>query len=371
MDRILIEDRIIYALITGEDAGQVSKRYGSDFDEVKLNRLKTMILLETGHDLFDGERMCRTLQAVTGAACCLQPDRRRLLLFMEGMGEEQEREKAMQAMDIMKTSYDVVCYAAYGAMKCPLGEMSECYQLLCKCMEKRFYEPHDRIFKEEMQVEDSNAIYSEVDTFMKEMKQLVKNRNVGELTRQYDQMCEVCSQNRRLSPAYIRFLSADLLREICNLLPGGKGIFFERELERIEAAGDFESVREIMKKNMARLEKEVQSSPQVTHREIESVKRYIYENYDKEISVDHLADMVYMAPSYLSHVFKKETGQNLSKFIKTYRMEKARELLDDTHHKIVQISYAVGYPNVSYFCQSFREYYGVSPQRYRDQGKQS
>ena len=79
--------------------------------------------------------------------------------------------------------------------------------------------------------------------------------------------------------------------------------------------------------------------------------------------------MVYMAPSYLSHIFKKETGQNLSKFIKAYRMERAKEMLETTHNKIVNISYAVGYPNVSYFCQSFREYFGVSPQKYRDQGE--
>ena len=36
--------------------------------------------------------------------------------------------------------------------------------------------------------------------------------------------------------------------------------------------------------------------------------------------------------------------------------------------KIVGISEKVGYPNVSYFCQSFREYFGVSPQKYRDMG---
>ena len=105
------------------------------------------------------------------------------------------------------------------------------------------------------------------------------------------------------------------------------------------------------------------------HREIETVKNYIYENYDKEISITELAEKVYMAPSYLSYVFKSETGQNLSKFIKAYRMEKAKEMLTETHNKIVNIANAVGYENVSYFCQSFREYYGVSPQKFRDQGE--
>ena len=61
--------------------------------------------------------------------------------------------------------------------------------------------------------------------------------------------------------------------------------------------------------------------------------------------------------------------QNLSKYIKQYRMEKAKELLTDTNMKIVNISEKTGYPNVSYFCQSFREYFGVSPQKFRDKGE--
>ena len=50
-------------------------------------------------------------------------------------------------------------------------------------------------------------------------------------------------------------------------------------------------------------------------------------------------------------------------------MEKAKEMLESTHNKIVAISNAVGYPNVSYFCQSFREYYGISPQKFRSNGE--
>ena len=52
------------------------------------------------------------------------------------------------------------------------------------------------------------------------------------------------------------------------------------------------------------------------HREIESVKDYIYEHYSEEIGVDLLAQKVYMAPSYLSHIFKKETVRILANLLK-------------------------------------------------------
>jgi two-component system response regulator YesN len=49
-------------------------------------------------------------------------------------------------------------------------------------------------------------------------------------------------------------------------------------------------------------------------------------------------------------------------------MEHAKDLLENTYQKINVIAQSVGYRNVSYFCQSFREYYGISPQKYRGKG---
>ncbi len=67
----------------------------------------------------------------------------------------------------------------------------------------------------------------------------------------------------------------------------------------------------------------------------------------------------------MSYIFKKETGVRLSYFIRTYRLEKAKELLQNTNKKIVQICKEVGFSDASYFCKSFREYYGCSPEKFR------
>ena len=138
---------------------------------------------------------------------------------------------------------------------------------------------------------------------------------------------------------------------------------------KLYTSEDFNCIMDIVNHNIDILEKSFISNPLTMHREIETVKEYIHNHYSEELGAQQLADMVYLAPSYLSSLFKKETGQNLSKYIKQYRMEKAKELLTDTNMKIVNISEKTGYPNVSYFCQSFREYFGVSPQKFRDKGE--
>ncbi len=53
---------------------------------------------------------------------------------------------------------------------------------------------------------------------------------------------------------------------------------------------------------------------------------------------------------------------NLNRFIRVFRMEKAKELLCTSNMKVAMVSEQVGFPNVSYFCRSFQEYYGSSPE---------
>ena len=253
-------------------------------------------------------------------------------------------------------------------MEEPVRDIRSNFDVLEERMENKFYQTEYRVFMETEKEEGNLFVQIDDDTLMKKMKQDIKMKDISSLRQHFESMCEKYSRNNAFSQVYIKFIFSNLLKDFYENLPSGKEQKLDQEIEELYCSTDFQTVMEIINRNIDRLEKEFASHPQVIHKEIESVKKYIYENYDKEISVDYLADMVYMAPSYLSHVFKKETGQNLSKFIKAYRMEKAKEMLEETHNKIVNISYAVGYPNVSYFCQSFREYFGVSPQRYRDQG---
>lgn len=99
---------------------------------------------------------------------------------------------------------------------------------------------------------------------------------------------------------------------------------------------------------------------------IRDVKHYIYEHYGEDLSLDLLSNIIYVHPDYLSRLFKKETGYNLNQFIKQYRMEKAKELLTSTQLKISSIGTQVGYPNGSYFCKTFNDYFGISPEKFRE-----
>jgi len=98
---------------------------------------------------------------------------------------------------------------------------------------------------------------------------------------------------------------------------------------------------------------------------IRQVHRYIEEHLD-EASLHSIARHVYLNPTYLSKVYKSETGQSLSDYIFRRRMERAAELLGSTNRKVYEIARELGYVKPSYFIKLFKDYYGLTPQEYRD-----
>jgi two-component system response regulator YesN len=167
---------------------------------------------------------------------------------------------------------------------------------------------------------------------------------------------------------YSKYLLADFLRSAQKQLDT-EGVDISKDISRLYHYGSADMIQECMNGIVNKLADKFEKNEPLVHKEVESIKKYIFANYSQDLSVDQLADYVCLAPSYLSHIFKKETGENLGKFIKRVRMEKARDMLEGTYEKIITISSAVGYQNVSYFCQSFREYYGISPQKFRNKGE--
>lgn len=92
---------------------------------------------------------------------------------------------------------------------------------------------------------------------------------------------------------------------------------------------------------------------------------YIEQNYAQHLSLNQIADHVYLHPTYLSNVFKRQTGFSIVDYISEVRMRKAMELLRDPRNKIYWIVEQVGFSNQRYFSSVFRKVTGMSPMQYR------
>jgi|SRR5690554_1314042 len=95
------------------------------------------------------------------------------------------------------------------------------------------------------------------------------------------------------------------------------------------------------------------------------VINYINENYHQDLSLEIIANRVYINPSYLSRIFKISTGKALFEYINDVRVKKAKEIVLDPNYKIKDVSKMVGYNSTTYFNKVFKLKVGLTPQQFR------
>lgn len=98
------------------------------------------------------------------------------------------------------------------------------------------------------------------------------------------------------------------------------------------------------------------------------VNNYINSHLAEDLSMQVLAEVVHLNPSYLSRLYKGKTGQSVSGYIFRTRLERACQLLRKTQDKISEIAKKTGFASAGYFSSSFRREYGQTPQEYREKG---
>lgn len=184
------------------------------------------------------------------------------------------------------------------------------------------------------------------------------------LRRNMEILLDVCRNNGFQSYIYTRFVCTSLMKILISGLPDGKERLADL-VERVYFCGSFADLEGILWEVVDELEKNFLPSEDSPKRTVSLVEQYIQEHYKEPLSLDVLAERVFRTPHYLSSIFVQEKGIGINKYIKNVRMEKAKELLKETNMKISDICEQIGYGSVSYFCRSFRNEYGVTPEQYR------
>lgn len=95
--------------------------------------------------------------------------------------------------------------------------------------------------------------------------------------------------------------------------------------------------------------------------------QYIAAHYaDEDISITAIAQHLQVSEGHLSHVFKKETGCTVIRYLTQYRIHRSLELLKDCRRKVYEVANEVGYRDVTYFGSTFKKLVGMSPSEYQD-----
>lgn len=102
-------------------------------------------------------------------------------------------------------------------------------------------------------------------------------------------------------------------------------------------------------------------------KEIARAVKIVQERYSSNLTLPQLADTLEISPNYLSTLFKQELRLNFSDYLTRVRLEKAKELLLNTHLKSYEIAEKTGFADDSYFSRTFMKHAGVRPNAFRRQ----
>lgn len=366
-----MKEYVLYSLINGISPEKIEQKTGKLLERTVLEPYQKMFLIEFDQEFFgkteeDFNRCFRKLLDETVFYLNLNPQQG---IILRKEGKQTDQEIAEMLLNFFQNRYGKDPYIAVSKKLNGIEELSICLDNLEALLERRFYRPDIHIYLSEQESVETGRTHSvqvpDDDILTKQIHQDLKMKDLDSLKEHVNCLEEKYYMAQGFSQVYVKFIFSNILKDFYEELPNKSEKDLTKDIEQLYRATTLNDIMDVVNRNVTALEAVFGQSRTLLHKEIESIKQYIYDHYGEELSVEMLAEKVYMAPSYLSHIFKKETGLNLSRFIKNYRMEMAKKKLETTHEKIVTISYSVGYQNVSYFCQNFREYFGVTPQKFR------
>lgn len=352
-------------LYTGQE--EILRKAEEMIDLEKWNQWHCAILLESGKAFFDSaqdtleEEIHKELRR--NFFYLNLNGRQSLLLFNDVYCDYMLVAKHIYLF--LRRSYPVTFHLAVSRKFEGYGELPEILAQLEQQMEERFYHPENHIFsneEEELKSVDKSAQDSQL---LQKISEDISRKDTEQLWQHFKCLEEKYTANTQFSAMYIKFVFSNVIQALYEEAQFSEERRLDKAIDRLYSCNDIGEVLEVARDNIREYEVFLENSMSESRNEVATVKNYIYQHYSDDLNLEMLAEKVYLSSGYLSFIFKKETGMNLNRFIRVVRMEKAKELLCTTNMKVAQVSEEVGFANVSYFCRSFREYYGSSPESYR------
>ena len=100
-----------------------------------------------------------------------------------------------------------------------------------------------------------------------------------------------------------------------------------------------------------------------------NVMNYLNHHYMQQLTLDDIAESMFLNKDYISHLFKKETGYSLMGYGILLRINHAKLLLTETEKSITDIASECGYTDFAYFSKQFKQLAGVNPSAFRKENK--
>ncbi|HHV60628.1 MAG TPA: response regulator [Clostridiaceae bacterium] len=265
-----------------------------------------------------------------------------------------------------------------------LKELPECYIEALYAINLAFWHPEKQIFHFDTGLETVRNLpgkgylsFNGLPIHLEE--QAIANIACGIKLSEYDtayeyidNLKEILSGYKYLHPETIKEFFWTLVQSVANRLEiyitfiEHDSIFLNMHpYERLKGIKSFDGLCEYVKGVFTRLCAHYQNKVGASNNIIVTVKKLIQENYQSDITLDKIANYVHMNTTYLSELFKKETGMSFIDYKTLIRINHAKELLRSTNLSSNEISAKIGYTDPKYFIKLFKRITGFTINEFR------
>ncbi len=143
----------------------------------------------------------------------------------------------------------------------------------------------------------------------------------------------------------------------------------EGYLEELVSFENYEELERWFEQKMGEASRHIAMKQQEkTHNVVEKAKKYIMENFSGNLKLEEMAKKLGISPYYLSKLFKESEGVNYIDYLTAYRIDYAKDQLNNSEKTIKEICHESGYCDPNYFSRIFKKWTGVTPTEFREGG---
>ncbi|AIQ17907.1 response regulator [Paenibacillus sp. FSL H7-0357] len=293
-----------------------------------------------------------------------------VLLFPGRLGEGKRELGEKLVADIKRYS-KLACSVGISRSTQGIDQLSTVYPLAAKALFQRFYSGQAGVFIEEETPDTGGRDVKYPKELEVSLIESIRTLNMERMLVLFDEMAifiEAQALSKELAERIIIEMVVVLYRQFenLNMQPDWS---LEGLLGKLHGLGTLTAMISVLKQEFCEWMLE---SNKVMAREdgrsvVEKAKRYIEDNYHKDLSIEELSEVAGLSISHFCTLFKQISGYTFLEFVTNCRMEKAKYILQNSNVKVYQVAPLVGYQDPRYFTQVFKKATGKTPTEYREE----
>ncbi|GIP39821.1 AraC family transcriptional regulator [Paenibacillus sp. J31TS4] len=365
-DRLRREAERLGVALDGSDGGYLLYLYIEQYEAaLRQGKIKDKQLLGFSiHNI-----VAELANDPSGVSVAELSPRQFVVVYRTAGNEDRERQLAFaeRIVSMLKLYLNLSVSAAVSGRFGTAEELGAAYRQCLRLMKQRFYRETGSVYHAAEAEEGRREMLDGIPAVMEEVRHALDGGRPDEAEETLLSLWER-ARRERLDPEAVKQMGTLLLADWQKLLmEWGDASFENRETtERLARTETLAQVGELLAEAVREAAGRLEAAKRSSYRkEINQVIAFLKERIGEKVTLAMLAAEVNMNESYLSRLFKQETGKTIVESMHQLKLEKARTLLRDPDRTVKEIAEEVGIDDPFYFNRLFNRYYGQSPTDYR------